>query len=131
MKKFLVLYRSDEDAAARMAASTPEEQQAGMQLWTEWFGRAGSAIVDGGAPLTGGNGTVSGYSILQAESSEASLMFSTAIPTRHTAAERSRPTSSYPSPECRRWSAIRIRVHAAKGLTALVASSERVTGRDA
>jgi hypothetical protein len=33
--------------------------------------RAGSAIVDGGAPLTGGNGTVSGYSILQAESSEA------------------------------------------------------------
>jgi hypothetical protein len=30
-----------------------------------------AAFVDGGAPLTGGNGTVSGYSILQAESSEA------------------------------------------------------------
>jgi hypothetical protein len=71
VKKFLVLYRSDEDAAARMAASTPEQQEAGMQLWMEWFGRAGSAIVDGGAPLTGGDGAVSGYSIVQAESSEA------------------------------------------------------------
>jgi hypothetical protein len=71
VKKFLVLYRSDEDAAARMSASTPEEQQAGMQAWMEWFSRAGSAIVDGGAPLTGGDGTVGGYSILQAESSEA------------------------------------------------------------
>jgi hypothetical protein len=71
VKKFLVLYRSDEDAAARMATSTQEEQQAGMQLWTEWFGRADSAIVDAGAPLTGGDGTVGGYSILQADSSEA------------------------------------------------------------
>ena len=71
MTKFLVLYRSDEDGAARMAAATPEEQQAGMQQWMEWFGRAGSAIVDGGAPLTGGNGTVGGYSILQADSPEA------------------------------------------------------------
>ncbi|HLJ03470.1 MAG TPA: hypothetical protein VKT31_08515 [Solirubrobacteraceae bacterium] len=71
MKKYLVLYRSDEDAAARMAAATPEEQEAGMQLWMEWFGRAGSAIVDGGAPLAGGDGTVGGYSILQAESPEA------------------------------------------------------------
>jgi len=52
--KFLVLYRSDEDGAARMAAATPEEQQAGMQQWMEWFGRAGSAIVDAGAPLTRG-----------------------------------------------------------------------------
>ena len=71
MKKFLVLYWSDEDAAARMAAATPEQQQAGMQLWMEWFGRAGSAIVDGGAPLKGGDGTVGGYSILQADSPEA------------------------------------------------------------
>jgi hypothetical protein len=71
VKKVLVLYRSDEDAAARMAAATPEEQQAGMQLWMEWFGRAGSAIVDGGAPLSGGDGSVSGYSILQADSPEA------------------------------------------------------------
>jgi len=71
VKKFLVLYRSDEDAASRTAASTPEEQQAGMQVWMDWFSRAGSAIVDGGAPVTGGDGSVSGYSILQAESSEA------------------------------------------------------------
>ena len=71
MKKFLVLYRSDEDAAARMAAATPEEQQAGIQLWMEWFGRAGSSIVDGGAPLTGGDGSVRGYSILQADSRDA------------------------------------------------------------
>ena len=71
MKKFLILYKSDEDAAARMAAATPEEQQAGMQAWTEWFGRAGSAIVDAGAPLAGGDGTVGGYTILQADSPEA------------------------------------------------------------
>jgi hypothetical protein len=71
MAKYLVLYRSTEDAAARMAQATPEQQQAGMQAWMEWFGKAGSAIVDGGAPVTGGDGTVGGYSILQADSGEA------------------------------------------------------------
>ena len=71
MAKYLVLYRSTEDAAARLAQATPEEQQSGMQAWMEWFGKAGNAIVDGGAPLTGGDGTLSGYSILQADSTEA------------------------------------------------------------
>jgi len=42
-----------------------------MQLWMEWLGRAGSAIVDAGAPLPGGDGTSRGYSLLQAESPEA------------------------------------------------------------
>lgn len=71
MAKYLVLYRSTEDAAARLAQATPQEQQAGMQAWMEWFGKAGSAVVDGGAPLSGGDGTLGGYSILQADSPEA------------------------------------------------------------
>lgn len=71
MAKYLVLYRSTEDAAARLAHATPQEQQAGMQAWMEWFGKAGSAVVDGGAPLSGGDGTLGGYSILQADSPEA------------------------------------------------------------
>ena len=71
MTKFLVLYRGDESAAERMAAATPEEQQAGMAAWMEWFGRAGDAIVDMGSPVTGGDGTLGGYSVLQADSSAA------------------------------------------------------------
>ncbi|MUL48905.1 hypothetical protein FZI85_20125 [Mycobacterium sp. CBMA293] len=71
MTEFLVLYRGGQDAAAQMAQASPEEQQAGMQAWMEWFGRAGEAIVDGGSPVAGGDGTVGGYSILQAESAEA------------------------------------------------------------
>ena len=71
MTKFLVLYRADESAAERLAQSTPEEQQAGMAAWMEWFGKAGSAIVDAGSPVAGGDGTVGGYSILQADSQQA------------------------------------------------------------
>ncbi|WP_162834657.1 YciI family protein [Amycolatopsis circi] len=71
MAKFLLLYRADESAAERMAQATPEQQAAGMRAWTAWFAKAGDAVVDGGAPTAGGDGTVGGYSILQADSADA------------------------------------------------------------
>lgn len=65
MSKFLLLYRADQSAAEQMAQSTPEQAQAGMEAWMTWFAHAGDAIVDGGSPV-GGDGTVRGYSIVEA-----------------------------------------------------------------
>ena len=82
MKKFLVLYQSQISAAEQMAKATPEQAKAGMDAWMAWAQKAGSAIVDLGAPLGNGtsvlksavsNGTsqVSGFSVLQGESMKA------------------------------------------------------------
>jgi hypothetical protein len=77
MTKFLVLYRTDESAAEAMAAATPEQQQASMDAWMAWAGKAGPAIVDLGSPLapaahtTVSGNAVGGFSILQADSAEA------------------------------------------------------------
>ena len=77
MTKFLVLYRSGQSAADQMAGATAEDQQAGMQEWMAWAGKAGSAIVDLGSPLQPAAGTtvsgdpIGGFSILQADSAEA------------------------------------------------------------
>jgi hypothetical protein len=86
MSKFLVLYQSEAAAVpgapsvAEMFANTPPEQlEAAMAMWTAWYEKCGSAIVDGGAPLhnptsvtTGGAvskpSTVTGYTVLEAES---------------------------------------------------------------
>ena len=75
--KYLVLYRSKMTADQQMAQSTPEQAQAGMDAWMAWAERAGDAVVDLGTPLevvdAGGDSgdPIGGYSILQAESSEA------------------------------------------------------------
>jgi hypothetical protein len=84
MKKFVVLYQTQEAAAGGSAAdaiarATPEQMKAGMALWQAWREKCGDAIIDLGAPL--GNTTtvqaggaapqpspISGYSILQAGS---------------------------------------------------------------
>jgi len=50
-----------------MANATPEQAAAGMQAWQAWAEKAGSAIVDLGAPLDG-ESDVGGFSILQADS---------------------------------------------------------------
>jgi len=82
MKKFLVLYRSPVSARAQMANATPEQAKAGMDAWMKWASANGDAIVDLGSPLdagkkltrgssTGGDQTVGGFSIVQAESIEA------------------------------------------------------------
>ena len=82
MTKFMVLYRSALSARDQMASATPEQAKAGMEAWMAWAGKAGDAIVDLGAPLegaaqigagstAGGQAQITGYSILQAESTDA------------------------------------------------------------
>jgi hypothetical protein len=83
MKKFLVIYNSSVSAMDQMKNATPEQAKAGMDAWMQWAGKAGSAIVDLGAPVGpaatfGGNrkrtdikSNSAGYSILQAESMDA------------------------------------------------------------
>jgi hypothetical protein len=82
MKKFLVLYRAPASAFEQMQKSTPEQQKAGMDAWMTWSKKAGSSIVDMGAPLGKGlhvtpttaapaANDLGGYSILQADSKEA------------------------------------------------------------
>ncbi|BBY06804.1 hypothetical protein [Mycobacterium noviomagense] len=76
MTKFLVLYRAPQTAAEQMFGSA-EDQQAGMEDWMAWAGKAGSAIVDLGSPLqptrdsAGGGDPIGGFSILQADSAQA------------------------------------------------------------
>ena len=76
MSRFLVLYRAPASAREQMQSSTPEQQQAGMELWQAWAAKAGSAIVDLGAPLGEGvivgageaYADIAGFSILDADS---------------------------------------------------------------
>jgi hypothetical protein len=80
MAKFLVLYRAGADASAQMADMTPEQAQAGMELWMTWAGEVGSSLVDLGSPVASvasvGNGAskdlpIGGFSILEADSKDA------------------------------------------------------------
>ena len=82
MKKFLVLYKASQSGFEQMKKSTPEQQKAGMDAWMSWSKKAGSSIVDMGAPLgkslrvtPGGASPVvndlGGYTIMQGESKEA------------------------------------------------------------
>jgi hypothetical protein len=75
MAKFLVLYRANETVAEQMRQASPEQQQATMDQWTQWAGRAGPAIVDLGVPLSpvsvGDGDWIGGFSILQADSAQA------------------------------------------------------------
>jgi hypothetical protein len=48
MSKYLYLYRGP---ATPMADFTPQQGEEQMKAWTEWMGRAASAIVDQGSPL--------------------------------------------------------------------------------
>jgi hypothetical protein len=82
MKKFLVLYKAPIASFERMMKASPEQQKAGMDAWMAWNQKAGTSLVDMGAPLgktlrvspSGASPTVNdigGYSIMQAESKEA------------------------------------------------------------
>jgi hypothetical protein len=75
MAKFVLVYRGGSGMAA------PEEQQAVMEAWMNWFGGLGDAVVDPGSPFgpsaalspdgaTGPSGPsgLTGYSILSADS---------------------------------------------------------------
>ena len=76
-------------------AETPAEQEASMQAWGAWFGKIGSALVDGGNPFTpvaktlskggkvsdGPGGTrATGYSIVKADSLDAAVELATGCP---------------------------------------------------
>jgi len=45
-----------------MANVTPEQAQAGMEAWRAWAAKAGPAIVDLGAAVSG-DGDITGFSI--------------------------------------------------------------------
>jgi hypothetical protein len=70
MPRYLVLYRSPVSARDMMANATPEQAKAGMDAWQTWAQKAGTAIADLGAPLDG-DGDVTGFSVLEAESRSA------------------------------------------------------------
>jgi hypothetical protein len=81
VKKFMVLYNSSVSVNEQMANSTPEQRKAAMEEWMAWAGRAGSAIVDLGAPMQAAarvsadgvrdsDSQASGYSMLQGESKD-------------------------------------------------------------
>jgi hypothetical protein len=80
--KFLVLYNSPVTYAEQMEMSTPEDMKAGMEAWTVWGDKVGSALVDFGLPLgdsnrvaggstSAGGSEARGYSIIEADSLEA------------------------------------------------------------
>jgi len=76
VSRFFILYRAPVSAREQMESSTPEQQQAGMELWQAWAAKAGSAILDLGAPLGDGAivgdgdvyNDIAGFSILEADS---------------------------------------------------------------
>jgi hypothetical protein len=89
MANFLLLYNGGS------MEGSEAEQAAAMQAWGAWFGRLGSAVVDGGNPFTprakriasdgkvsdGPVGTpASGYSIIKADSLEAAVELATGCP---------------------------------------------------
>lgn len=84
MNRYVVLYQASESVAERFARATPQETQLGMQAWTDWSARIGSALLDPGAPVanavtitsagrTDRKSAIVGMSILQADSLEAAL----------------------------------------------------------
>jgi hypothetical protein len=77
----MVLYRSSVPAQEQMASASPEQAQAGMEMWMRWAEKAGSAVVDLGSPLGGSRlvpsgadaetGTpIGGFSVLEADSAD-------------------------------------------------------------
>ena len=83
MKRYLVLYRAPGSAMEHMAKATPEQIEGVKAAWQTWAKKAGSAVVDIGAPCahpqkyeakaasTKGDYTIGGFSIFQAESNDA------------------------------------------------------------
>jgi len=82
MKKYIVIYHAPNELNAKMAESTQEDMDKGMEDWMTWAAKCGDKLIDLGNPLMGGQKVlpdgnsqssthdVSGYSILQAEDME-------------------------------------------------------------
>jgi hypothetical protein len=84
MARFIVLYRAPQEVAERFTTATPEQAQAGVRQWTDWFTRLGPALLDPGRPLgnartvtrdgaTAGPTEVVGMTILQADTIDDAL----------------------------------------------------------
>jgi len=84
MKKFLLLYKNPSSVMSAMnpESITPESMKSVMDLWMAWYGKVGTAVVDGGTPLNSvmqigkgnastGDNPVTGYTIVQAEDMDA------------------------------------------------------------
>ena len=87
MTKYLLAYKGGGMPA------TEQERQAVMAAWGQWFGALGTAVVDGGNPFgksravaaTGARGdgassSLTGYSVLQAESLDAAAKLAAGCP---------------------------------------------------
>jgi len=87
MTKYLLAYKGGSMPA------TDEERQAVMAAWGQWFGALGTAVVDGGNPFgqsravaaagsrsDGASSSLSGYSVLQAESLDAAAKMAAGCP---------------------------------------------------
>ena len=79
MRRYIVLYQAPLSVAARFAQATPQEAMKGLQLWSDWAAKVGTALVDPGKPLgnaitvtkagsTKSDSKIIGLSILQANS---------------------------------------------------------------
>lgn len=84
MKKFLVLFSAPAETREKMQSASPEEMQASMQPWMDWFAKVGTALVDKGMPLTNsmaltkegtepGNPEYVAYDIVEAEDVDGAL----------------------------------------------------------
>jgi hypothetical protein len=98
MKQFLVLYHASPEARDLMSKVTPEQAKAGMDFWMQWAAANQKNIVDLGKPvgnarrvvrgtISNSSSTVSGFSILQAESIEAATKMVSDHPHFHTPGE--------------------------------------------
>jgi hypothetical protein len=78
MKKYMLLYIVHMHADAPMPETSPEDMAKGLAMWTAWFEKCGSALVDTGSQLGHGvrltptettetRAPIGGYSIVQAD----------------------------------------------------------------
>jgi hypothetical protein len=87
MADYLLLY------SGGSMPETEEEQAAVMQAWTDWFTTLGAAVKDGGNPtsgqaktiasdgsVSGGGMSVSGYSVISADSLDAAVEMAKGCP---------------------------------------------------
>lgn len=88
MAKYMLIYR---DPATPQTAPSPEEMQAFLAMWGEWFQKCGPSILDGGdalkpcgrvlkaggvvsdGPYAESKEVIGGYSVVQADSYEAAV----------------------------------------------------------
>lgn len=86
MGKFVVVYKGGD------MGDSPEEQEATMKAWMEWFGSMGAAVTDVGNPFGGstslssdgsrGGATscLTGYSIVEADDLDAAAVMASGCP---------------------------------------------------